>query len=39
VKAPFAKLRLNCGNEIPVVLMKLTADGATLQASGPIPGY
>jgi hypothetical protein len=39
MKAPFAKLRLKCGNEITVVLMTLTADGANLQVSGPIPGY
>jgi hypothetical protein len=39
MKAPFAKLRLKCGTEITVVLMKLTADGATLQVRGPIPGY
>jgi hypothetical protein len=39
MKAPFAKLRLKCGNEITVVITKLTADGANLQVSGPVPGY
>ena len=39
MKAPFAKLRLKCGNEITVVIIKLTADGAQLQVSGPVPGY